>query len=207
MAFISDAYNPRWSTDGNWILYLSGPPMRADTTLMRVRRNGESLTTVGVLPYSGGPFSLGPLWYSGQQSTKRDRTGVITQGSGDGNLSNRVISSATEDARSRIALEKVAGEVNRSVPSMIDKDTQLVSASGLDGILVYNYKLINYTVAQIDHNRFAIGVKQKVAQAACNRPETRDDFLRKGVTLRYSYYDRNDQHIATVDVTPSNCGF
>jgi len=27
------------------------------------------------------------------------------------------------------------------------------------------------------------------------------------VTLRYSYFDKNKQHIATVDVTPADCGF
>jgi dipeptidyl aminopeptidase/acylaminoacyl peptidase len=49
----SSAYSPRWSTDGQWILFLSGP------TLMRVRSDGELLTTIGILPYWGGPFSLG----------------------------------------------------------------------------------------------------------------------------------------------------
>jgi hypothetical protein len=40
-----------------------------------------------------------------------------------------------------------------------------------------------------------------------SRPETRDDFLKKGVTLRYSYFDKDKQHIATIDVTPKDCGF
>src|SRR5687768_15999234 len=30
------------------------------------------------------------------------------------------------------------------------------------------------------------GAKQKVAQGACSRPETRDGFLKESVTLRYS---------------------
>jgi hypothetical protein len=35
-----------------------------------------------------------------------------------------------------------------------------------------------------------------------SRPETRDDFLKKGVTIRYSYFDKDKQHIASIDVTP-----
>jgi hypothetical protein len=27
------------------------------------------------------------------------------------------------------------------------------------------------------------------------------------VTLRYAYYDKDKRHIATVDVTPTDCGF
>jgi dipeptidyl aminopeptidase/acylaminoacyl peptidase len=52
----SDAYSPRWSVDGQWILFLSG------STLMRVRRDGQLLSRVAMLPppYSGlSPFSLG----------------------------------------------------------------------------------------------------------------------------------------------------
>jgi len=46
-----------------------------------------------------------------------------------------------------------------------------------------------------------------VTQGACSQPETRDDFLKKGVTLRYAYYDKDKKHVATVDVTPADCGF
>jgi hypothetical protein len=59
----------------------------------------------------------------------------------------------------------------------------------------------------LDHKIFAAGAKLRVTEGACNRPETRDNFLRKGVTLRYSYFDKNKQYIATVDVTPADCGF
>jgi hypothetical protein len=35
----------------------------------------------------------------------------------------------------------------------------------------------------------------------------RDGFLKQGVTLRYSYFDKDKRHIATIDVTPADCGF
>jgi hypothetical protein len=104
-----------------------------------------------------------------------------------------------EEPRSKEYLSKVAAEINRSVPVMIDQETELM--------LIYNYRLVSYSSAQLDANKFAAGAKQRVAQAACSRPETRDDFLKKGVTLRYSYFDKDKQHIATIDVAPSDCGF
>jgi hypothetical protein len=112
-----------------------------------------------------------------------------------------------EDPRSAEHLSRIAGEINRSVPVMIDKETELMPAEGRQGMLIYNYRLVSYAVAQLNPVKFAAGIKQKVTQEACNRAETRDDFLKKGVTLRYSYFAKDKQHIATVDVTPADCGF
>ena len=109
--------------------------------------------------------------------------------------------------RSEKRLSKIAAEVNRSVPVMIDKETELTDVEGHEGMLIYNYRLVPYSVRQLDHRKFAAGAKQKVAQGACNAPETREDFLKQGVTLRYAYFDKDKQHIATVDVTPADCGF
>jgi hypothetical protein len=113
----------------------------------------------------------------------------------------------TPDPRSQEFLDKIAAEINRSVPIMIDQETELMPAAGAPGMLIYNYRLVSYSVAQLDHNRFATGAKEKVTQGACNRPETRDGFLKKGVTLRYSYFDKDRKHIATFDVRPADCGF
>src|SRR6187200_1646835 len=106
------------------------------------------------------------------------------------------------DPRSAEFLSSVAAEINRSVPTMIDKETELLPAGSATGMLIYNYRLVSYSVKQLDPAKFAAGAKQRVSQGACNRPETRDEFLEKGVTLRYSYFDKDRQHIATIDITP-----
>ena len=112
-----------------------------------------------------------------------------------------------EDPRSQEYLSRIAAEINRSVPVMIDQETELMPVAGAPGMLIYNYRLVGYSVTKLDHQKFAAGAKQRVTQGACERPETRDEFLKKGVTLRYSYFDKDKQHIATVDVTPADCGF
>jgi hypothetical protein len=111
------------------------------------------------------------------------------------------------DPRSQEFLGNIAAEINRSGPVMIDQETELMPAVGAPGMLVYNYRLVNVSVTQLDHNKFAAGAKERLKEGACNRPETRDDFLKKGVTLRYSYFDKDKQHIATIDVAPADCGF
>ncbi len=111
------------------------------------------------------------------------------------------------DPRSVEHLKGVAAGINRSVPVMIDEETELMPAQGAQGMLIYNYRLVSYSAAQVNPEKFTAGVKQKVTQSACNRPETSEEFLKQGVTLRYSYFDKDKKHIATVDVTPADCGF
>lgn len=112
-----------------------------------------------------------------------------------------------ENPRSEESLNRLAAEINRRVPVMIDKETELLPAVGAEGLLTYNYRLVSYSVAQFDATRFAVGAKERVTQGVCNRPETRDDLLKNGVTLRYSYYDKDKQHIATIDISSADCGF
>lgn len=112
-----------------------------------------------------------------------------------------------ENRRSQASLNRLAVQINRGVPVMIDKETELLAAEGTEGMLTYNYRLVSYSVTQLDANRFAVGAKERVTQGVCNRSETRDDLLKNGVTLRYSYFDKNEQHIATIDITPADCGF
>jgi len=112
-----------------------------------------------------------------------------------------------EDPRSQARLSRIAAELTRSVPAMIDKETELFAVEGHEAMLIYKYRLVPYSVRQLDHERFAAGAKQRVTQGACNQPDMREDYLKKGVTLRYSYFDKDQQHIATVDVTPADCGY
>jgi hypothetical protein len=111
-----------------------------------------------------------------------------------------------ENTRSQESLNRLAAEINRAVPVMIDKETELLTAAVAEGMLIYKYRLVSYSVSQLDAAKFAAGAKERVSQSACSRPETRDDLLKQGVTLRYSYFDKEKQHIATIDVLPAYCG-
>jgi alanine dehydrogenase len=110
-----------------------------------------------------------------------------------------------ENPGSQESLHRLAVQINRAVPVMIDKETELLAAAGTEGVLTYNYRLVSYSVSQLDAAKFATGAKERVTQGACNRPETREDLLQQGVTLRYAYFDKDKQHIATIDVLPADC--
>jgi hypothetical protein len=111
-----------------------------------------------------------------------------------------------ENPRSFESLRRVAAELNRSVPVMIDKETELLTAEGAEEMLIYNYRLVGYSLSQFDPSQFATKIKPGVTRNACHRAETREEFLNRGITLRYAYFDKDKQHIATIDVLPSDCG-
>jgi hypothetical protein len=67
-------------------------------------------------------------------------------------------------------LGKIAAEINQSVPLMIDQETELMPAAGAPGMLIYNYRLVSYSAAQVDSQRFAANARARIAQSVCSRP-------------------------------------
>jgi hypothetical protein len=110
-----------------------------------------------------------------------------------------------DNPRSLESLSRVAAELNRSVPVLIDKETELLSTTGAEAMLIYNYRLVRYSLSQLDPNQFATRIKPGLTRNACNRAETREEFLNQGITLRYAYLDKDKQHIATIDVSLTDC--
>jgi hypothetical protein len=111
-----------------------------------------------------------------------------------------------EDPQSIERLSREAAELNRSLPAVLDKETELMVAEAAHAMFIYKYRLLNLSAAEADYQKFIAAAKPKLVQSSCTRPETRNDFLTKGVTMRFSYFDKDKQHIATIDVTPADCG-
>jgi hypothetical protein len=113
----------------------------------------------------------------------------------------------TEDPRSIERLSREAAQLNRSLPVLIDKETELTVTEVAQAMFIYKSRLVNVSADKADHAKFTAAAKPQLVQNSCNRPETRNDFLSKGITMRFSYFDKDKQHIATIDVTPADCGF
>ena len=104
-------------------------------------------------------------------------------------------------------LRQEAAGLNRSLPAQLDEKTELMVTEAAPGMFIYKYRLVEIAVDRVDHQKFAVGAKPILVKTTCDRPETREEFLKRGVTLRYSYFDKDKKHIATLDVTPADCGF
>lgn len=104
-----------------------------------------------------------------------------------------------------LELMQAASEINRGLPMMIDRDTELRSTGAERGTFIYNLRLVNMSWADISPDRLRTELRPNLVQAACSTPDTRDAFLARGITLRYSYADRAGRHIADIDVRHVDC--
>jgi len=109
------------------------------------------------------------------------------------------------NVRSRAYLTQVAAEANKTTPSMVDKETELTTMTGLDGVFVYNYRLVSYTKANLNVPKLLANLQPAVVHSACTTPATRDTFLKRGVVLRYSYVDKDQAFLTSLDVAEADC--
>jgi hypothetical protein len=88
-------------------------------------------------------------------------------------------------------LMRIASELNKTCPIMVDKDTQLDNSIALpDNIFQYNYTLVN-------HSRNELNIEQlqnTVTPRILNNIKTNEGlkyFRNNKVTMSYSYNDKN----------------
>ena len=110
------------------------------------------------------------------------------------------------DITSQVALDQIARISNEELPIQIDDQTELVKLEGLEGVLVYHYRLPEVLPGQIAGETLVERIGPTVLAKVCADPESREQFLEKGVTLRYVYSDSLSGKIAEFDVAASDCG-
>ena len=113
---------------------------------------------------------------------------------------------ASEDPRSAAFLAKMAAQVNRDLPKMVDADTELTKAAGLDGVFGYEFRLVNISSGEIDGQGLVTNLKPQVTKGVCSAPGTRDMLVKDRVVLRYSYSDKAGNPVASFDINPDDCG-
>lgn len=90
---------------------------------------------------------------------------------------------------------------------MVDRHTELMNVLGLEGVIVYNYRLVNISAPDITADDLVTQVRPSVVTSSCTTPSTRDGLLKRGITMRFTYSDMNRAYIASFDVAPLDCNF
>jgi hypothetical protein len=111
-----------------------------------------------------------------------------------------------EDVSSREFLLRVAGEMNKSMPMQIDRDTEIRNVGADSGQLIYNYVLVNHTLNEIDRGYFEQAMKPRLQTMACSSPDM-SDLWKYGVAAVYSYQAKDGAFITKIAVTPKDCGY
>lgn len=101
-------------------------------------------------------------------------------------------------------LKAAADEVNKQAGSMIDKDTRLDSASGVNNTLRYNYTMVNVAAAEVDSQQFSNIIKPMLVGSTCQQMKI---FYSNGVKVVFSYKGKGGKSISTVTISPKDCGY
>jgi len=112
---------------------------------------------------------------------------------------------AHRDIASKESLVEIAKKSNIDLPKMVDEQTELSKLVGLEGVLVYHFRLPKLQPGQIDEKYFHERLRPLVTKNACTNRDLRKTFLDKGVVLRYIYADAQDGKIAQFDVAADKC--
>jgi hypothetical protein len=173
-----------------------------------------------VLVFTGG--ALGALFgmtaaYSSARIFRSDRglvakymlSGLASLGAVAGFLAGatalQLLISWNTDPSSEKALKQVAEVSNRELPMMIDDQTELVKLEGLEGVLVYHYRLKTVSPGQISGESLVQRLRPTISANACAHEDSRERFLENGVALRYAYSDAQGGTIAEFDVSADDC--
>lgn len=100
------------------------------------------------------------------------------------------------------SLVEASREMNKELPMMVDKITQLTTTTSSENELTYSYKLLGgNTIAQAD---FENTLKSRIKNQVCSTANTKQ-LIDMGANLSYVYYDSNGKYIGKVTVHFYEC--
>ena len=105
---------------------------------------------------------------------------------------------------SKAYLSTVASIVNKTLPNKLDSETELVETEGLEGVLVYRYRMVNRSARELDPGRLVQGLRPSLVTSACTS-QTRHTLLDRGVTVRHSYRDKDGREVVAIDIVAADC--
>jgi hypothetical protein len=101
-------------------------------------------------------------------------------------------------------LMKMATELNRNCPVMLDRETRLDNTMGGPGkYFTSNYTLINQEAAELN----IVEMKQKMTPDKINYVKTSEDmqiFRKEKVTLKYNYKDKFGVFLFSITINPGD---
>ncbi|HEU0091588.1 MAG TPA: DUF4339 domain-containing protein [Vicinamibacteria bacterium] len=105
---------------------------------------------------------------------------------------------------SKAYLASVARIVNTTLPKKLDRETVLVETEGLEGVLVYRYRMVNRSANEMDAGRLVQDVRPSLVTEACTS-QTRQTLLDRGVTVRHSYRGKDGREVVAIDIVAADC--
>jgi hypothetical protein len=101
-------------------------------------------------------------------------------------------------------LAKMALEVNKNNPKMLDADTRLDKVTSSNEKFVYSYTLMNATSGKVNFDTLAPKLKSQFAKQLCTTKGW-STLLEDGARVEYFYSGNDGKPIGRVTITSSDC--
>jgi hypothetical protein len=108
-------------------------------------------------------------------------------------------------APEKIDFIKESSELNKTLPIMIDEETQLDGTFFINNTFVYKNTLVNYNKDEITEEYLKNGMTELITNFICTTPEMKG-FTDNGVSVGYRYYGNKGSYITEIKVSPDQCG-
>lgn len=117
-------------------------------------------------------------------------------------LLDAIVKKQSEDWGSFEHLSATASNLNKTLPMMVDKITECFVVTPLDHELDFSYRVTTLEAAQI--NIDANDLKNERTNYACFHPNIRP-LIDRGISMRYSYFDKNKKFVISTLIRKSDC--
>jgi hypothetical protein len=101
-------------------------------------------------------------------------------------------------------LTKMAVELNKNNPKMLDADTRLDKVTSSNERFIYSYTLMNATSGKVNFDTLAPKLKSEFAKRLCTTKGW-NTLLEDGARVEYFYSGNDGKPIGRVMITSSDC--
>jgi hypothetical protein len=103
-------------------------------------------------------------------------------------------------------LLQASGEMNLTLPQLVDDNTRLDRTSVVDTSFVYHFTLLHYPAADIDSHNFSDVMRVELHESICLSEEM-DIFLGNNIPLIYAYSGMYGESLASVIIDKDSCDY
>ena len=101
-------------------------------------------------------------------------------------------------------LQLTSEMLNKQLPKMIDKITQLYSTTALGDTLTYYNRIISHEKSDLNVDDFKKIMKEQISNSFCTNPATKY-FRDNDLKWKHVYSDKNDVFIMSITTSISGC--
>jgi hypothetical protein len=103
-----------------------------------------------------------------------------------------------------IDFKKESSEFNKTLPVMIDKETQLDRTIFSNNTFIYKNTLINNSRNEISTSEIKSKLYSTILNYVCTTPEMKN-FTDNGVSVNYRYYGNKGAYLTGITISPEDC--